>query len=85
VYQVSSGANGSATPVPELTFAVNIDPRESDLTRLDEKELKLYFGEKTHTQRGSGKDEAPPPFPLWSILLAVAAGLIVAEGGLLAK
>ncbi|MGC4118256.1 MAG: hypothetical protein QM765_27630 [Myxococcales bacterium] len=64
---------------------MNVDPRESDLSRLDEKELKAYFGEHTRTQKGGGKDEAPPPFPLWSILLAVAAALIVAEGVLLRK
>lgn len=80
-YAVASGG----TALPELTFAVNVDPRESDLTRLDEKELKAYFGEHTRTQKGGGKDEAPPPFPLWSILLAAAAALLVTEGVLLRK
>lgn len=81
VYRVSAGGQA----VPEMTFAVNVDPRESDLTRLDEKELKVYFGERTRTQKGGGRDEAPPPFPIWSVLLAVAAGLIVTEGVLLRK
>jgi len=80
-YAVSAGG----TALPELTFAVNVDARESDLTRLDEKELKAYFGEHTKTQKGGGKDEAPPPFPLWSALLALAAGLLVMEGRLLRK
>jgi hypothetical protein len=83
-YQVST-ANGSVTPLPDLTFAVNVDPRESDLARLDERELKVYFGERTRTQKGGGKDEAPPPFPLWSMLLAFAAALLVTEGTLLRK
>lgn len=78
VYKVANSA-----PLPELTFTANVDPRESDLTRLEEPELKVYFGEKTRTQKSSGKDEEPPPFPLWSLLLAVAAGLVMTEGALL--
>lgn len=79
VYSIVAEGNVSGD-LSDLTFAVNVDPRESDLTRLDERELKAYFGEKTRTQKGTGKDEAPPPFPLWSILLATAAALFVIEG-----
>ena len=85
LYTASGKVNGQSGPLPELNFAVNVDPRESDLTRLDERELKAYFGEKTRTQRGGTKDEAPPPFPTWSALLAVAAAFFFAEGLLVRK
>ncbi|MBI5548861.1 MAG: BatA domain-containing protein [Deltaproteobacteria bacterium] len=84
IYRVSgSRAGAAAAPLPELTFAVNVHPRESDLARLDETELKSYFGERTTTRKGGGQDEVPPPLPLWSMLLALAAGLLLSEGLLL--
>ncbi len=85
IYAASGKLNGQSAALPELSFAVNVDPRESDLARLDERELKAYFGEKTRTQRGAGKDEAPPPFPTWSALLALGAVFFFAEGLLARK
>lgn len=85
VYAASGKLNGQRTALPELSFAVNVDPRESDLARLEERELKAYFGEKTRTQRGGSKDEAPPPFPAWSALLALGAVFFLAEGMLARK
>jgi hypothetical protein len=81
LYSATGRVSGARAKLPELAFAVNVDPRESDLSRLDERELKAYFGEKTRTEKGSGKDEeGPPPLPAWSFLLAAAAALFFIEG-----
>ncbi len=85
LYQASGKLNGTAGPMPELSFAVNVDPRESDLSRLDERELKAYFGEKTRTERSGSKDETSSRFPAWSALLAVAVALFFSEGLLARK
>jgi hypothetical protein len=68
-----------------LDFAVHVDPTESDLARMDQKELVAYFGEGTKTQTGAV--DAPPEnrVPLWTGLLVLAVAVFLAEGGLLTK
>ncbi|HCF58813.1 MAG TPA: hypothetical protein DFS52_12590 [Myxococcales bacterium] len=85
VYRADGRIKGVATRVEELDFSVNVDPVESNLARLDERELKAYFGEKTRTTKVAGSEEAAPEVPLWSMLLAAAVGLFFVEGLLARK
>ena len=85
VYRARGLVKGVAVEVPELDFSVNVDPVESNLARLEEPELKAYFGEKTRTTKVAGNEEAAPEIPLWSVLLAAAIGLFFVEGLLARK
>jgi hypothetical protein len=84
-YRASGKLSGAVAKVPEVDFSVNVDPRESALWRVDARELKAYFGEKTLTTKVAGKDEAQPELPIWSLLLALVAGLFFIEGILARK
>lgn len=85
VYSVHGRIAGTEQPLHALAFAVNVEPHESNLTRLEEKELKAYFGEKTRTERGVGGEDRPPEFPMWSALLALGVAFFFAEGLLVRK
>lgn len=91
IYQVFGKLRGAKTALPKLNFAVQLDPAESDLTRLEERELKAYFGEKTRTEQGAGRVGAAVAegglagLPLWTWLLTLGAILFFAEGALARK
>ena len=71
---------------PRLAFAVLADPRESDTTRLDPKEVTAWLGgEALARVQGEGPSGGEGrSVPLWSILLALAVAAFLAEGLLLA-
>ena len=81
VYEVSGLRQGELTRLRARDFAVNVDPVESDLRRIDVDELKAWFGDENVTRRtaagtgGRGEDG----WPLWSLLLALAFCCFVAE------
>jgi hypothetical protein len=71
---------------PRLAFAVLADPRESDTTRLEPREITAWLGgaalarvEGEGPSGGEGRS-----IPLWSLLLALAVAALLAEGLLLA-
>jgi hypothetical protein len=69
--------------VPSLAFAVQLDPAESDLTRLKPQELSAYFGEEAVRQdTGAGAERSTP---LWTWLILIAALAFFFEGVLLRK
>ncbi len=71
---------------PRLAFSVLADPRESDTTRLDPAEATAWLGGAALARvEGEGRSAGEGRgLPLWSIQLAVAAALFLAEGLLLA-
>ncbi|HUK65247.1 MAG TPA: BatA domain-containing protein [Anaeromyxobacteraceae bacterium] len=84
LWQVKVEERGQAHLDPRLAFAVVSDPRESDTTRLDPRELTAYFGGASHARLESDHPAGEKAVPLWSILLALGLAAFVAEGLLLA-
>ncbi|HTT71912.1 MAG TPA: BatA domain-containing protein [Anaeromyxobacteraceae bacterium] len=83
LWQVKVEERGQTRLDPHLAFAVLPDPRESDTTRLDPRELTAYFGGETHARVASADKVGERAVPLWSILLALGLAAFVAEGLLL--
>lgn len=85
-WQVKVEDAGGVRLEPRLAFAVLADPRESDTTRLDPREVTAWLGGSAlaRVQGGGPSDPGGRSVPLWSILLAVAVAAFVAEGLLLA-
>ncbi len=86
IYRVKGHASKERERIiPELGFSVHVDPRESDLTRLDERELVAYFGEGTRTDAGAGKGKQEEHLPAWSALLVTGLAAFIVEGLLLRR
>ena len=86
LWQVKVEEGGQDRLDPALAFAVLPDPREADTTRLDPTELTAWFGGATHARlAGGGAPRGERSLPLWSILLAAAVVLFLAEGALIAS
>ncbi|HET9555067.1 MAG TPA: hypothetical protein VFP50_19025, partial [Anaeromyxobacteraceae bacterium] len=85
LWQVKVLEHGAEKLEPALAFAVTPDPRESDTRRLEPSELTAWFGGEAHARvEGQGGGAAAThAVPLWSVLLAVAVALFLAEGLLL--
>jgi hypothetical protein len=70
-----------------LAFAVVVDPRESDTRRLEPAALTAWLGGQAVARvdgpGGGGTGAGGPGVPLWSILLAAAVALFLAEAALL--
>lgn len=85
LYRVLVAGGGSAPrEEPQLFFAAHGDPRESDLRRADEAELKAQLGGSGSAQVASSAREAEGPrgTPLWSGLLALGVLALLGEGAL---
>ncbi len=80
VYAVLS-AEGK--PLSALSFAVTLDPAESDLARIPSETLTAYFGEET--VKASSSDAERPKVPLWTWLIVIACAAFFLEGTLLRK
>ncbi len=82
-------ATGSSPPrdEPSLAFAAQPDPRESDLRRVDESELKALLGGAGSAQVAGSASEAQGPrgTPLWGPLLLLAVLALLGEGLLTRK
>ncbi|HHT9139271.1 MAG TPA: BatA domain-containing protein [Candidatus Tripitaka californicus] len=71
------------SPVPWAVFAVNVDPRESDLSRIDPAQLRSSLGEE-RVGLGlpgavGGHEGLVAGLRLWPILLITALGLLTME------
>ena len=77
-------AGNPAREQPDLAFVALLDPRESDLRRVDEAELKAQLGGAGSAQVASSAREAQGPrgTPLWSALLLLGVLALVGEGAL---
>ena len=69
---------------PTLTFVTGLDPRESDLRRVDEGELKAQLGgaESAQVAATSAAAQGAQGTPLWSGLLLLGALALLGEGAL---
>jgi hypothetical protein len=83
LWQVRVEERGHVALEPRLAFAALPDPRESDTTRLDPRELTAYFGGETHARLAGTDGLTDREIPLWSILLALGLAAFVVEGLLL--
>jgi hypothetical protein len=85
LWQVKVEEGGQEHLDPRLAFAALPDAREADTTRLDPQELTAWFGGSGHARLAEqGAPRGDRHVPLWSILLAAAVALFLAEGALLA-
>ncbi len=82
IYQVQTPVSSNQEALSDSTFAANIHSGESNLARLDEKEWKLLLGGNTQAQTESERNREILPWPVWSVLLALAAVVLMAEGAL---
>ena len=85
LWQVKVEEAGGARLDPRLAFAVLSDPRESDTTRLDPREVTAWLGGEAVARvqaEGPASGEGRS-IPLWSVLLALAVAAFLAEGLLL--
>jgi aerotolerance regulator-like protein len=69
---------------PSLSFVADLDPRESDLRRVDEGELKAQLGGAASAQvaASSAAAQGAHGTPLWSALLLLGALALLGEGAL---
>jgi len=81
--QVQAGA-GSARDEPALGFVARLDPKESDLRRVDEAELKAQLGGSGSAQVASSAQaaEGARGTPLWGSLLLLGVLALLGEGAL---
>jgi hypothetical protein len=75
-------AKADGQVIPSLSFAVSVDPAESDLTRLKADELKAFFGDEA-VKGNSSSTESRAPIWTWLIVAAVLAFFL--EGLLLKR
>jgi hypothetical protein len=77
-------AAGAAREEPALAFVARLDPKESDLRRVDEAELKAQLGGAGSAQVASSAQaaESARGTPLWSSLLLLGVLAVLGEGAL---
>ncbi|GAC1341037.1 MAG: BatA domain-containing protein [Myxococcales bacterium] len=84
IYRVRIAGPGPQAPRedPALAFAARLDPKESDLRRVDQAELKAHLGGAGSAQVAASAREAQGPrgTPLWSGLLLLGVLALVGEG-----
>jgi Aerotolerance regulator N-terminal len=88
VYRVQVAQGGQAPrDEPSLAFAAGPDPRESDLRRVDEAELRSALGGSGSALVAGSASEAQGPrgTPLWAPLLLLAVLALLGEGLLTRK
>ena len=84
LYRVVLSAAGQKREEPQLAFVALADPRESDLRRVDEAELKAQLGGAGSAQVAASAQaaEGARGTPLWGALLLLGALALVGEGAL---
>jgi hypothetical protein len=80
-------ATGAVRDEPSLGFVARLDPKESDLRRVDESELMAQLGGSGSAQVASSAlaAEGIRGTPLWSALLILGVLALVGEGALTRK
>src|SRR5216684_184713 len=75
---------GTPHDEPSLAFVATLDPKESDLRRVDESELKAQLGGSGSAQVAASSEAAQGSHgtPLWSALLLLGALALLGEGAL---
>src|SRR5205807_1601236 len=75
---------GTPHDEPALAFVATLDPKESDLRRVDESELKAQLGGAGSAQVAASSEAAQGAHgtPLWSGLLLLGALALLGEGAL---
>ena len=86
VWQAQVEERGTTRADGALSFAAVVDPRESDTRRLEPEDLTAWLGGRAtaRVDGPAGGAGGGAGVPLWSILLAVAVALFLAEAALLA-
>jgi hypothetical protein len=82
IYRLRKGS-ASGGPALWAVFAVNVDPKESDLSRIDQAQLRASLGEE-RVGLGlcgpvSGAEGLVSGLRLWPVMLLAALGLMVLE------
>jgi hypothetical protein len=89
IYRVLVASPGDKAPREDatLSFSARLDPKESDLRRVDEAELKAHLGGAGSAQVAASARDAQGPrgTPLWSGLLLLGVLALVGEGVLTRK
>jgi hypothetical protein len=89
IYRVLIASPGDKAPREDatLSFSARLDPKESDLRRVDEAELKAHLGGAGSAQVAASARDAQGPrgTPLWSGLLLLGVLALVGEGVLTRK
>jgi hypothetical protein len=77
-------ASGAVREEPSLAFVARLDPKESDLRRVDEAELKAQLGGAGSAQVASSAQaaEGARGTPLWTPLLLLGVLALFGEGAL---
>jgi hypothetical protein len=77
-------AVGAVREEPSLGFVARLDPKESDLRRVDEAELKAQLGGAGSAQVASTAQaaEGARGTPLWGTLLLLGVLAVLGEGAL---
>ena len=83
-YRAIVSAGGHLREEPSLFFVATLDPKESDLRRVDEAELKAQLGGAGSAQVAASSEAAQGTHgtPLWSGLLLLGALALLGEGAL---
>ena len=77
LYKVAAaGASSAPKPRPQLSFAVNVDPSESDFARI----APARLAELAHARPGAGGPPNRRRIELWHALGAALLGLLLVEG-----
>ena len=86
VWQARVEERGATRVDAALAFAAVVDPRESDTRRLEPAALTAWLGGQgtARVDGAGGGGGGTSELPLWSVLLAVAVALFLAEAALLA-
>lgn len=73
-------AHAGAAPAASQKYAVNVDPRESDLERISPESLPTQINFSLNTQsEGTSLSAAPPSTAYFRVLLAAVLGLLACE------
>jgi hypothetical protein len=87
LYRVRGRPPGEETAreLPDVSFAVHVDPTESDTRRLDADELRARFGGERVAVSTDPAAARPRETPLWSFLLAAGVLAFLTEGILIRR
>jgi hypothetical protein len=80
IYRFHSGKSSEPDPAD---FAINIDPRDSDLKKVTPEALSNYLGEDVQRPEAESSLAHREAVPIWTALLLAAGFFLISEGVLL--